>query len=245
VETAEFARMAAVEDTMWWYQALHRHLLNALQRFVSKKHARLLDAGCGTGGFIRFLKEEAPTFSMDGIDASVEACELARERGCKEVEQASVNQLPFADGIYDGIISADVLYHRAVDPEKAMAEFRRCLKPGGILILQLPAYEWLRSYHDEQVHTRHRFTRKEVKALFEKNGFSALWSSYWNSLAFPLLLARRFLFPPQAGQSDVQNYAKPVEWLLSTFMRCEETYLKLGGRFGWGSSILAVGRKTP
>jgi SAM-dependent methyltransferase len=245
MESIEFERMAAVEDTMWWYHSLHSNLFHCLRRFLTRKQLTILDAGCGTGGLIRFLKKRMTSVVLIGIDAEPEACHWARTHGCNRIGSASVNELPFLERSFDSIISADVLCHRQVDPEKAMLEFHRCLRPGGILVIQLPAYEWLRSYHDEQVHSEHRFTEGEVLALFKKSGFSVTWSSYWNSLPFPLLLLRRFVFPPGKKQSDVQNYSKFVQWILSTIMFWEENHLKRGGRYRWGASILTVGSKLP
>ena len=228
---------------MWWYQSLHRLVAHAIARFAPGKSGPVLDAGCGTGGFIRFCQSHSPAISLYGIDASAQACQLAYDRNCHRVSRASVNELPFRAASFGVVVSADVLYHQQVDPEKAMREFHRCLRPGGTVVIQLPAYEWLRSYHDVQVQTRHRYTRPEVRDLLAQNGFEVRWLTHWNSLAFPLLLLRRFVFPPRPGQSDVQNYAGPVQFLLSTLMHAEEAYLKWGGRFGWGSSILAVGSK--
>jgi hypothetical protein len=85
------------------------------------------------------------------------------------------------------LISADVLCHANVDPALALGEAHRCLSPGGLLVLNLPAYRWMLSYHDERVRNVRRFTRRGALRLIEDAGFSPLYATYWNTLLFPLM----------------------------------------------------------
>src|SRR5581483_6123193 len=101
----------------------------------------LLDAGCGTGGTLRHLRAAVPGMTLVGMDYDRRACALARQKSGCPIAAGSIDALPFPDHVFDVILSADVLCHRAVDQERALAELHRCLKPGGRLVLNLPAYD--------------------------------------------------------------------------------------------------------
>jgi hypothetical protein len=88
------------------------------------------------------------------------------------------------------------------------------LKPGGLLVINVAAYEWMRSYHDAQMDTRHRFRRSELACLLQKAGFEVTISSYANLLIFPLIIARRKIFVPANPSSDVKPYPPPDRSLL-------------------------------
>ena len=108
----------------------------------------LLDAGCGTGGLLARLLRHAAGCGDQwriGLDADRFACERARAKSGRPVCAGSVNALPFADGAFGAIVSADVLCHDGVDEQAALAQFHRVLCDRGILILNLPAYDWLMS----------------------------------------------------------------------------------------------------
>jgi ubiquinone/menaquinone biosynthesis C-methylase UbiE len=101
----------------------------------------LLDAGCGTGGLLRRLA--ALGRPLVGLDFNPSAAARAAAKSGAVAAAGDANRLPFADDTFAALTSCDVLCHRAVDPAAALAEFRRVLAPGGTLVLNLPAYDWL------------------------------------------------------------------------------------------------------
>lgn len=238
----EYRKMAEVEDVMWYYRALHRHVGRALRRHAPGGAAEILDAGCGTGGLLRALHALQPAWRLAGLDFSALAVGLARARTGLEIVEGSVLQLPFAAGRFGAIVSCDVLC-QVEEPAAALREFVRCLQPGGVAVLTLPAYAWMYSYHDRQVGNLRRYGRGEVVALLRAAGLAPVESTYWNALPFPLAVARRKLFPPRAPASDVLLYPAPVEAIFNAMMLLEHGWLDTGARLPWGSSILAVGRK--
>jgi SAM-dependent methyltransferase len=242
MELAEYHKMAEVEDRMWYFRSLRAHVRRALWRRLGGGPGAVLDAGCGSGGLLRHLEARAPHWRLSGIDLSPVACELARRRCRAPVREGSVTTLPFAASIFDAIVAADVLYELDA-PGAALAEFARCLRPGGWIVVNVPAYRWLWSYHDVAVHTRRRFVRREVGALLRDAGFAVELNTHWNALPFLLLVARRKLFARPADTSDVKLYPAPLEWFFRGLMAVEHGWLRLGGRWPWGSSILAVGRR--
>ena len=251
MEAAEYRKLAAVEDAMWYFHALHAHIERALAGVPD--NATLLDAGCGTGGLIRRLAPRHATWRWTGIDVMPLACALARERtvGARsassgpaaEIQQASVTALPFGDAMFDAVVSADVLYH-VDDDAAALREFFRVLRPGGTLVANVPAYRWLWSYHDEAVHARRRYGRREVLAKLRAAGFAEPRATHWNTLPFPLVVVRRKLFPAPRDGSDVRLFPAPVEASFRAAMALERAWLGMGGALPFGSSILAVARKT-
>ncbi|HQY06990.1 MAG TPA: class I SAM-dependent methyltransferase, partial [Lacunisphaera sp.] len=189
MQPGEYRKMAEVEDAMWYYRALHRHVGRSLAAVLPEAGARVLDAGCGTGGLLRRLHGARPRWVLTGLDFSPLACELARERTGGEVVQGSVAALPFADRQFDAIASCDVVCQIA-DPAQAVREFHRVLCPGGHVVLTMPAYPWMYSYHDREVGNLRRYARGEVNVLLQGAGFRIVRSTYWNTLLFPLAVLR-------------------------------------------------------
>jgi ubiquinone/menaquinone biosynthesis C-methylase UbiE len=255
MEAEEYALMDAVEDRMWWYAALHAMVLRALIRHRAPPGLPLLDAGCGTGGLLRRLagamaRGTLPPRPLAGFDISLVAVESARRKvPDAELLLASANDLPFADASLGVAVSCDVLCHRAVDEARALAEFRRVLAPGGLLVLNLPAHQWLYSAHDRRVHTRERYHRAMVRDRLGRAGFAVTEVLHWNSLLFPLMVAQRKLLSRggEAGgddRSDVAPYPAPVEAVFRGVTATERGLISLGLRFPAGGSIAAVAVKS-
>ena len=241
MDADEYERMAAVEDTMWWYGGLRANLA-ALAELDARDEA-LLDAGCGTGGTLRHLRAAAPALALYGIDTDARACALARAKSSCAVAAASIAALPFPPHSFDVILSADVLSHRGVDPNLALSELHRCLKPGGRLVLNLPAYQWLASGHDARVHNSRRFTAASVRRLLGRHGFGEIRASYWNTLLFPLMVLRRKLLTSSHETSDVMLYPVVVERLFRALLSLETRLLSAGWGLPFGGSVLGRGVK--
>jgi SAM-dependent methyltransferase len=234
--------MAAVEDEMWFYRALHAHLERQLASRLGDRPARVLDAGCGTGGLIRRVASRHPQWTWTGVDVEPVACELARARCGAEIVAGSVNALPFAAERFDAVVLADVLYHLD-DDAGALAESGRVLKPGGAIIINVPAHRWLWSYHDVTVHGKRRYERAELREKLAAAGFGDVRATHWNTLPLPLIWARRKVWPAPASGSDVRLYPRPVEGLLRGAMAFERAAMAAGVSWPVGSSILATAVK--
>src|SRR5262249_22273311 len=141
------------------------------------------------------------------------------------------------------IFSADVLCHRAVDETRALAQLRRVLAPGGLLILNLPAYRWMMSEHDRAVYNARRYTRRGVVAQLRAAGVRPVYASYWNTLLFPVMAMTRKVLPSGPG-SDVELPSRPVELIGRAATALERAVLGYGLRLPFGGSLLAVGAKT-
>lgn len=230
---------------MWWFAALHANLLLLCRHFVpgAAPHS-LLDAGCGTGGLLARFATVMPQHTLIGLDADGFACERAAAKSGCPVCAGSVNALPFADGTFDAIVSADVLCHGGVDETAALAEFHRVLRERGVLILNLPAYDWLMSAHDRAVANVRRYDRRRIARLLAAAGFRVLLATHWNTILFPVMGLTRKLSRPGAGAtSDVKTYPPAIEALCRVATGFEHALLRRGWRLPFGGSVLAVAAK--
>jgi hypothetical protein len=112
-----------------------------------------------------------------------------------------------------------------------------------VAVVNLPAYRWLWSYHDEMVRSKHRFRRSEVVDLMKRAGFTVEASTYWNTFLFPMIVVRRKLIrtPPKDG--DVKLYPAAVEWIFNATMSVERALMIGIRRLPFGSSVMVLGRK--
>jgi SAM-dependent methyltransferase len=236
MEPAEYALMDEAEGRMWWYRALHRRLLDAL----AGVQGNILDAGCGTGGFLAMLCDQRPDLIRFGLEWDATAADRAKAKGRAAIARGSVDALPFADARFDAAVSADVLCHAAVDPLAALGELRRVLKPGGRIVLNLPAYQWLMSAHDRQVHNVRRFTARGTAGMLRQAGFGRIRSFYWNGLLLPLMAAQRKILARGDSVSDVAPFPPWLDGSLLAVTKFER-HLPVGLPFG--GSVLAIAER--
>jgi SAM-dependent methyltransferase len=245
MDRAEYQRMHAVEDRMWWYRGLRRLAAGELARALGRStgDGPVLDAGCGTGGMLAVLGPVIagkPTF---GLEFDTVAASLAVTKSGRPVAAGSVNEMPLGDGVLAGYLSLDVLCHGGVEPERAVQEARRCLKPGAVALFNLPAYGWLLSAHDRRVHNVRRFTRGQACALLAGHGFRVVKSSYWNTLLFPLMLLHRLTERDDAA-SDVREFPQWLDALFSAALAIERAAIAAGLRLPFGGSLMIVARRN-
>lgn len=242
---AQYKSMFEAEDSHWWYASLHELVLGYLRAEHTRKGLLdMLDAGCGTG---RLCQLAAPLGNIRGCDMSETASRLAGSRDIA-VFPADLNDADLGQQQYDVIASIDVLYHQAVTDElKVLRKFHGALRPGGMLILQMPAYEWLRSSHDAAVHTRKRYVLGEVRQMLTDSGFLCEKMTYRVSLLMPIIaavrLARNICLGRQyRGSCDVKPYPPIVNCALKAVMKIENALLGVVS-LPFGASVFAVARR--
>jgi SAM-dependent methyltransferase len=245
MEREQYAIMARREERHWWYTGMRRVALAVLRaQLDGRRDLKLLDAGCGTGGTTRAL---ACFGQVVGVDLAWEALEPARDRGLQLLARGSVERLPFGAASFDVVTSFEVVYHLGVgDDACAFAEFRRVLKPHGMLLLRLPGHDWLRGEHDRLVHTRHRYSPDEVFGKLEAAGFQVDQLTWANALLFPPAVAKRLMerFGGESADAepDLWQPPAPINAVLESAIAIEALAIPRRMPLPFGLSVLAVAR---
>lgn len=238
-----------MEDVHWWFVGRRRILLEVLDRYLGKggaDHRRILDVGCGTGTMLTHL---ASYGQAQGVDIDEEAVGYCRERGLVDVRLGSAETLPFEDNSFDLVTALDVVEHLD-DDAAALREIRRVLRPGGKVLLTVPAHPFLWGDQDEVNLHKRRYVVREVRDRLDATGFDVLRLTYINALMFAPIAAVRMLRrlehrlrPQTQAQSDFRYPAPgPLNFLLGWIFAAEAPVVR---RFNIpvGVSILALAQK--
>jgi SAM-dependent methyltransferase len=240
MERAVFDRMAELDNDHWWFLARRRILKTLIERVVRPPtKARILEVGCGTGHNLPMLK------AFGGVEASeLDRCARAlankRHRGVKEARLPDLSM--FERNVYDLVALLDVLEHVPDDLASLRAIHRR-LKPGGALLLTVPANPWMWSAHDAAHHHFRRYTKKQLRELFLRAGLEVQLLSHFNSLLFPLVAAARIVGKLVGKESaDDSLPSAPVNAVLNTVFGLEAGMI---GRvpMPFGVGLVAVVRR--
>jgi len=192
----------AIEDTFWWTVGLRRMVLGLLRaRARLPSPARVLDLGCGTGGFLVELGRLGPAF---GVDFALCALELSGRRGLRRLARADGQCLPFADASFDLVTALDVLEHLD-DDRAALREVHRVLRPGGVAVLNVPAFRFLWSAKDDLNHHRRRYRLPELRDRVREAGLRVVRITYAFGFLFPPLLLVRLLQRLRGGRVDLER----------------------------------------
>ncbi|HEX8237455.1 MAG TPA: methyltransferase domain-containing protein [Abditibacteriaceae bacterium] len=265
----EYARMHALETQYWWFagrRAIIASLLDSLRsrsaHGASSAEAaiRLLDIGCGTGANLPLLRSFAGSSgSVTAMDFSPLALQFARDQlPCDDSSKnlsmlrGDAQRLPFGDNSFDVATMLDVLEHLS-DDCLALSEVRRVLRPGGALVMSVPAYQKLWSAHDEALHHFRRYEYHGLRRVLHGAGFSVPLLSFAMSVMPPLAwLWRRFILPfkprrPRDAKRHSEGAILPS--VPPTFNRALIRYLEVEGKLvarrplRFGTSLVAIAIK--
>ncbi len=191
MERVVYKQMAELDQRHWWYRA-RREVIAALIRRRARPPAgaKVLEIGCGTGHNLGMLREFG---AVDALELDEEARSVAESRLGKTVMSAPLPELSgVAEHEYDLIGAFDVVEH-IDDDDAALASIAGRLKPGGKLVVTVPAHQWMWSAHDVVNHHKRRYSRAALKRLIEGSPLQLEAIGYFNSLLFPAAMAERLL----------------------------------------------------
>jgi SAM-dependent methyltransferase len=234
--------MLELDDHHWWYRGRRRIIRAELDRLPLPAGGRVLDAGCGSG---RTLEELSPYGEVYGIELDPGAADVARARGRGEVQIGRLEELPWEDRSFDLITCLDVIEHTP-DDRVTLRELRRVSRPGGFLLVTVPAYQGLWSMHDVANHHYRRYSRWRLRAAARESGWGVRRMTSFNGLllgpaAAVRLAERRRLREPDSDYKPELTLAP--EWLNSLLeqpLRIEARWLARGRTMPAGLSLLAV-----
>lgn len=175
-----------VEERHWWCRGM-RSIIEALMEpfFETAKDWRVLDAGCGAGYVLDWLREKGVSGFDAGFDLSPHALKYCKARGQDRIALASILELPYADKSFDFVISINVLQHLPL-PEgdtKAVSECLRVLKPGGLLLIQTNSKR-IDNSDEQEVENFRRYTVERLGQIVTDAGFEIERLTYVDRLDF-------------------------------------------------------------
>lgn len=232
------------EEKHWWFAARRQIVLHRLSRELGERRRtlRLLDVGCGAGGMLDHLRAFGDVI---GVDPSPEAVAYAAGKNTAEVRTGTLpDGLPFSPtDRFDVITLLDVLEHIDEDIASLIA-LRRLLSPDGLLLLTVPAYQFLWSAHDVMNEHKRRYSRALLRARLETAGFEMQTLSYYNTLLFPAVAAVRIVkrwIGGSEGASDIRPVPRPLNALLRSMFAAERHVLGTVA-LPFGVSLIATAR---
>lgn len=245
---AEFATLARGERELWWFRGMTRILYRLLDPLAAdRKVSRVMEAGSGTGYMARSLRDRYGWRMFPTELAWQGVSKTAREEGISPV-QADIAACPFSDRAFDAVLSLDVLVHFPRGEElRALKEFARILRPGGLLILRVSALDVLRSRHSIFVHELQRFKRKRLVHAVRSSGFKVLRCTYANSLLLPVALARFRIWEPLLRSPVASGTSLVPPWLdrwLYRVLAVESYLISKGFDFPAGQSLILLAVKA-
>lgn len=233
-----------LEETHYWFRGRRDAILRRVAGLP--KDSRILDVGCSSGILLEKLRERGYE-QLYGVDISEDSIDIARRRGLSQVHVMDAACMGFPSASFDVLISSDSLEH--IEDDTAVArEFYRLLRPGGRLILYVPAHPFLWSGHDVVNHHFRRYTRRGLERLIEATGLRVLRSGYWNALLFLPALLKRGLLDKLSGKARRGVPDSDLELPPAVLNRWLTTLLLLENRWRLthlpGLSTFVVAEKT-
>jgi len=242
----EYARMYRLENSYWWFQGRKSILMNILQQHIKidSPSFRILDVGCGTGLMMEEIRRRGN--EPVGIDFSPLAMTYCQKRGLTRCVRGDVTQLPVLENSCDAIIALDLIEH-VEDDHALLGEFYKALRPGGVLLLSVPAYQFLWSEHDDALHHFRRYARADVRRLLNRSRFHVLrFTSAITLTCIPIILFRflQRLLPRKAKAPKTHLITLPrfLNRLLIDSLEVEAAWLRRH-TLPFGISILAMAQK--
>jgi len=247
-DAAVFERIFGIEQKHFWHNGRKEIILAILKRHIPNlAECRMLEIGCGTGYVLSYLRQNG--IDIEGADISIDGMKYCQKRlGQIGLYQVDILALPFLCD-FDIIGIFDVLEHIEED-EYALENISQALKPGGKLLITVPAHKFLWSYADEFAHHKRRYSKKELVDKLERNGFIVKKASFYMFFLLPLVLSMRLInsiirgeSARRYGKSDTEHKIIPfVNGAFLRLLRLEECLIRYIN-FPFGACLVVLAEK--
>ena len=241
----EYEAMANCEKELWWYKCLHDLTLKRIKQ-VTDKNAIILDAGCGTGGMLTRLQSEGFK-NLQGFDLSTDAIEYTVKKGFSNVQLLNIfdSDKAYALNSFDVIICNDILCLLNEGQDKvAFTKLVSLLRPGGILMMNLPAGKFFKGIHDYTLSVKKRYSKKSIKDLVGNGSVKVREVYYWPFILSPLIFSVRLFQRCKLLFGRKKHYKSDVRLphplLNNLFYKLTSFENKTIGFKAWGSSIFVT-----
>jgi SAM-dependent methyltransferase len=203
-----YTEYSQIEDTHWWFRGRREIFTRILAPFEGTRQ-RILDIGFGTGAMLTFLSRYG---SVVGMDMSVDAIRFARTRCDCPMLLGDITRIPLDTASRDLVTAFDIVEH-VDDDAAALRELARVCRPGGHVLLTVPAFQFLWGNQDIVSHHKRRYTLAEFGRGVRAAGFEPRCLSYFNAILFPAVaavrVARRLRGEPKGEVKSDFGMTKP------------------------------------
>ena len=236
--------MSSVEGNSWWHEGRRKIVCHMIKNLlINKKDPKILDVGCGSGGTSIYFREFG---TVIGTDFSISALRFAYQKGLQNVFRSTLNDLPLQNEIFDTITALDVIEHIQND-SNVLLKLKSLLKPGGFIVITVPAFQFLWSGHDIALSHFRRYNISTLSKTLNKSGFKITRISYFFAFIFPLFVIYRILTKFKTSKKDPKTtniiFPEIINNLFKKIMSLESILLKRIN-FPFGISIICIAKRV-
>ena len=242
MEESIYAVDADLEHEHWWFVGRRKLFSRLIREMHVDPSAPVLDVGTSAGTNLRMLRDLGFD-DVTGLDLSEDAIRFCLDKGLGTVKQGDVTAMPFADESFALVIASDIIEH-VDDDARALAEIARVLRPGGTVLITVPAFPSLWGFQDEVGHHKRRYRMEPLVSRIEAAGLTLSERFHFNYLLFgPIWLARQLMKRWKHSYSSEGQINTPL--MNRIFSRVFDFDTMTASRISppFGVSILAIARK--
>ncbi len=242
MEVAHLHELSVLEQSYWWHVSKRRLISRWLDQFAPAP-GLVIEGGIGSAGNLLSFQQRG--YQVAGLDIMPEAVAYGKERGIENVQVHDLHQTwPFEEQTADAVVMLDVIEH-VQSPEQVLKHAACVLKQNGLLVLTVPAYQWLYGDWDRALGHYRRYTKKQLLKQTAQSGFEVLKITHWNSFTLPAALGIR-TWQKIRPQSRSAEFPAVSAWMNRFLIRCADAERSLANylQIPCGLSIAGLFRKS-
>jgi SAM-dependent methyltransferase len=246
-----FDRLARIEDEHFWFRARNELIFTITRKLSSslKPCDFVVEVGCGTGNVLRALERACRESKVIGMELWFEGLRYARTRSRAALVQGDIRNLPFSRS-FDLVAMFDVLEHIPEDQE-TLCSVHDSLRPGGALLLTVPAHQFLWSHFDEAAGHCRRYSEQSLRQKLKNAGFQVDFVTQFMASLFLAMWGYRKLSGLRKNSTSAEELTNEefqiipvVNPIMASVLSAEVKWLSRGHALPIGTSLLAVARKA-